>query len=158
MEEYEDIECDAFDAYDAPNAPGATTTIGEQQENGLNRQMIHQSERGMGGKLVGKSRVLKVTSGNAAKRLKLRQETRATTRAGKTAKAEAKQLANQELQIEKARMEGWKQMVMTEVALELQGIKQVHEEAMTIQRQSLQVELERMKQKLEIIEGEVQVL
>lgn len=49
-------------------------------------------------------------------------------------------------------------MVMTEVALELQGIKQAHEEAMTIQRQSLQLELERMKQKLEIVEGEVKFL
>ena len=113
MEEYEDIWCDAFDAFDAPVAPDATTTSGEQ-ENGLNRQMIRQLWRGMEGKLVGNSEVLKATSGNAAKRLKMRQETRATTRAGKA--AEAKQLANKELQTEKARMEEWKQTVMTEVA------------------------------------------
>ena len=157
MEEYEDIECDAPNASDTPDAPDVTTTMGEQ-ENDLDRWMIRQAERGMEGKLVENSGVLKVTSGNAAKRLKSRQETRATTRAGKTAEAAVKQLANQELQIEKARMEGWKQMVMTEVALELQGIKQAYEEAMTIQRQTLQLELEKMKQKLEIVEGEVQLL
>ncbi len=49
-------------------------------------------------------------------------------------------------------------MVMTEVALELQGIKQAHEEAMGIQRQSFQLELERIKEKLEIVEEEVRLL
>lgn len=41
-------------------------------------------------------RVLKLTSGNAAKRLKMRQETRAMTKAGKSAEATIKQIAAQE--------------------------------------------------------------
>ena len=163
MEEYEDIECDAFDAPNAPDAPDAldapdTTTTIEELENFLNRQMIRQTERGMEGKLAGNFGVLKVASGNAPKRLKSSQETRATTRAGKTAEAAVKLLANKELQIEKARMEGWKQMVMTEVALELQGIKQTHEEEMGKQRYDLQLELEKVKEKLEIVESRAVLL
>lgn len=48
--------------------------------------------------------MLKATSGNAAKRLRERQETR-VTRAGKTAEAAVKEIATQELQTEKSRME-----------------------------------------------------
>lgn len=49
-------------------------------------------------------------------------------------------------------------MVITEVILEIQDIKQVYEEAMTIQRQNLQFKLEKMRQKVEIIEEKVQLL
>ena len=124
MEEYENIEYNAFDAPNTPDMPDALnapdrTTIIEELENVLNWQMIRQIERGMEGKLAENSGVLKVASGNAPKRLKSRQETRATTLARKTAKAAVKQLANKELQIEKARIEGWKQMVVIEIALEL---------------------------------------
>ena len=153
MEEYEDMEGDAFDASDAPDA---TTTIGGQEHEATsqNGQMIRQLEVGLEGNPVGNVGVLKTTSGNVAKRLKMRQETRVTTRAGKTAEAAVNQLATQELQIEKARMEGWKQKVMMEVALELQGIKQAHEEAIGIQRQSFQLKLERVKEKLEMVESQ----
>ena len=50
-------------------------------------------------------------------------------------------------------MEEWKQTVMTEVAHELQGIKHAHEEAMGIQRQGFQLELEKVKEKLEMVES-----
>ncbi len=125
MEEYEDIEGDAFDAFDASDAPNATTTSGRQENEvtSQNRRMIRQLDVGLEGKLVGNPGVLKATSGNMAKRHKMRQETRATTRVGKTAEAAVKQLATKELQVEKARMKEGKQMVMTEVVLELQGIK-----------------------------------
>ncbi len=160
MEEYEDIEGDAFDAFDASDAPDATTPSGGQENEvtSQNRRMICQLDVGLEGKLVGNPGVLKATSGNVVKRLKMRQETRATTRAGKTTEAAVKQLATKKLQVEKAQMEGWKQMVMTEVVLELQGIKQAHEEAMGIQRQSFQLELKRIKEKLEIVEEEVRLL
>lgn len=44
---------------------------------------------------------------------------------------------------------------MTKVALELQVTKQANEEIITIQKQSFQLKLERIKQMLEIVEGEV---
>ena len=49
-------------------------------------------------------------------------------------------------------------MVMTEVVLKLQSIKQAHEEAMGIQRQSFQLKLERIKEKLKIVEEKVRLL
>ena len=55
-------------------------------------------------------------------------------------------------------MEGWKQMLMTEVTLELQGIKQAYGEVIGIQRQSFQLKFKRIKEKLEIVKEEVQVL
>lgn len=55
-------------------------------------------------------------------------------------------------------MEEWKQTVMTEVAQKLQGIKPAHEEAMGIQGQGFQLELERVKEKLEIVESKAVVL
>ena len=76
------------------------------------------------------------------RRLKLRQETRGTTRASKSAEAAIKQIVAQELQAEKGRMQEWKQVVMREVARELQGIRQAHEEAIEAQRHSFQMELE----------------
>ena len=160
MEEYENIEGDVYNAFDTSDTPDTATTSGGQENEvtSQNRRMICQLDVGLEGKLVGNLGVLKATSGNVAKQLKMRQETRSITRVRKTAKAAVKQLATKELQVEKARMEGWKQMVMTEVALELQGIKQAHEEAMRIQRQSLQLELERIKEKLEIVEEEVRLL
>lgn len=44
-----------------------------------------------------------------------------------------KQLATKEFQIEKACMEKWKQIVMTEVALKLQGMKQMYIEEIVIE-------------------------
>ena len=133
MEEYEDIENDAFDACDATAA-----TAGEQEHEALhqNRQVARQLELEAERNQSVNLGVLKATSGNAAKRLKVRQETRATTRAGKSAEAAIKQIAAQELQVEKGRMQEWKQVVMQEVARELQAIRQANEEAIEAQRHS----------------------
>lgn len=49
-------------------------------------------------------------------------------------------------------------MVMTEVALELQGMKRAHVEAMGIQSQGFQLELERVKKKLDLVESRLAAL
>ena len=64
--------------------------------------------------------VFKPTSGNATKRLRMRQEARGTTSTDKTAEATLKQIATQEFQAEKGKMQIWKQMIMQEVAHKLQ--------------------------------------
>lgn len=66
---------------------------------------------------------LKATSGNAAKRLNMRQKTRVITRSNKNAEAAIKQIATQELQVEKGRTQEWKQIVIQEVARELHAIR-----------------------------------
>lgn len=48
--------------------------------------------------------VLKATSGNAAKQLKIRQKMRTMARSSKTAEAAIKQIAAQERQIEKEKI------------------------------------------------------
>lgn len=68
------------------------------------RQMEEESERNRSGN----AGILKATSEKATKRLKMRQETRISTRAGKSAEAAIRQLATQELQAEKGRMQEWK--------------------------------------------------
>ena len=68
--------------------------------------------------------VFKPTSGNATKRLRMRQETREATRTTKTAEATPKQIATQEFQAEKGKMEIWEQVIMQEVGHHLQTIKE----------------------------------
>ncbi len=51
--------------------------------------------------------------------------------------------------MEKARMEEWKRKVMGGVAHELLGTRQAQEEAMEVQRQTFQVELENVTEELE---------
>lgn len=63
---------------------------------------------------------------------KNRQTTRVTTRAGRTAETTIKQIASQELQAEKVRIEEWKKNVMEDVIRELQIMKQMEEEAMEV--------------------------
>lgn len=94
--------------------------------------MICQPKMEIKEMLEGNFGVLKATSENRAKRLK----TRATTQAEKTAETVIKQMATKKLYIEKTQIEGQKQIVITEVALKVQGIKQIHEKAIEIQRQS----------------------
>lgn len=87
-----------------------------------------------------------------ATRLKAKQETRVATRGSKSVEAAIKQIATQELLAEKFRMEEWKQKVMSEVGRELQVIKRAHAEAMEVQRQGFQCELEKVREKLELVE------
>lgn len=129
MEEYEEIVNDGCDE---------TAAIAEEQEHEalhqnlqitITRQWELEAERNQS---VNPG-IAKATSGNAAKRLKVRQKTLATTRAGKSAEAAIKQIATQELQAEKGRMQKWKQIVMQEVERELQAIRQAYEEAIEAQ-------------------------
>lgn len=85
---------------------------------------------------MGNARNLKITSGNKAIWLKMRQKTQMTTRASKTTKAAVNQFAKQKLQIKKARIKDWKQKFIIEVALELEDIKQAYKKAMEIQTKS----------------------
>ncbi len=94
------------------------------------------------------SRVLKVTSGKEAKRLKISQETRVTIRQGKTAEAAIKQIGAQELQTENRRMQEWKQIVMQEIWYELQAIRKTNEETIEPQRYSFNMEIEKVKERL----------
>ena len=59
------------------------------------------------------------------------------TRAGKNAEAIIKQIATQELQVQKFRIEKWKQQkVIFEVECELQVIRIVYEKVMEVQKQA----------------------
>lgn len=117
-------------------------------------QIARQLELELERNQLANHRILKATSGNATKQLKMRQETHVATRVTKSAEAAMKQIATQELQVEKKRMQEWKQNVMLEVIRKLQVIKQAHKEVMEAQRESFQVELERIKKKLQM--GETQ--
>lgn len=144
----EDMENDASDVCDA-TASNAERQEHEALHREISRQLGVEVERNQSVNLG----VLKATSGNATKRLKMRQETLGTTRASKSAEAAIKQIAAQELQAEKGRMQEWKQVVMQEVARELQGIRQAHEEAIEAQRHSFQMKLERVREKLQQVES-----
>lgn len=96
--------------------------------------------------------VLKATSNNAAKRLKMKHQTRITALASKTEEATIKHTATQELQAEKIRMQEWKANVMQEVARESQVMKHTQGEVLEAQRQSFQLELEKVREKLHQVE------
>ena len=140
MEEYSDIENDTFDACDA------TSAIVKGQEHEAQHQALQGRQLGAGDERNQslKPGILRAASGNGAKQFKTRQESHVTTRAGKSAEAVIKQVASQELQGENEKMQEWKENVMQDVVRELQVIKQVQEEAMEVQRQSFQVELEKV--------------
>jgi len=123
MEVYNEVENDAPDtpdAYNAYDAP-AGTTKGHHDLQMVRH--VEEEEEADRNQLIDMG-VFKPTSGNAAKRLRMRQETREGTRNGKTVEATLQQIASQEFQAEKGKMQIWKQMIMREVAHELQAIKE----------------------------------
>lgn len=142
MDEYEDMENDTSDATATTPTPEGDAQEAMNQARQTMRQMEEELERNRSGN----AGILKATSGNATTRLKMRQETRITTRAGKSAEAAIKQLATQELQAEKGRMQEWKENVMQEVVREVQVIKQTQDEAIEAQRLSFQMDLERVRE------------
>lgn len=160
MKDYSDIENDTLDAYDATSA----IVKGQEHEAQHQAQQVHKLGAEEERNQSAKSGILRAASGNGAKRFKTRQESRVTTRAGnrKSAKAVIKQVASQELQREKEKMQEWKENVMQDVARELQLIRQVQEEAMEAQRLSFQVELERVGKvweiKSKLLENEIRLL
>lgn len=159
MEEYdEDMKNNAHGAPNATDATNATNKATKEQE----KEALHQSmeiarqlEVELERNHLPSSGVLKATSGNGVKRPIGKQEARGTARASKSAEAAIKQIASQELQAEKARMQVWKQMVMSEVG---QVMKTAQMEAMEAQRQSFQGELERVREKLAQVEMESRTL
>ena len=98
MEEYEDMENDAFDAFDVSGAPDATTVTKRQEQKAASQkeQMVRQLAVEVERNRFGNAGVLKAASGNVAKRAKMR-ETRIITRTGKIIETAAKQMATQEL-------------------------------------------------------------
>lgn len=69
---------------------------------------------------------------------------------GKTAEATIKQIASQELQVEKVRIEKWKKNVMQDVLRELQAMKQTQGE---VQRRGVYIELEKMREELQQVKS-----
>lgn len=145
------------DTFDAPDATDATPAIAQGQQQ-HQTPPEHPGRAENEGNHLAKAGILRATSGNVAKRLKARQESRVTTRAGKSAEAVIKQFASQELRSEKEKMQEWKENVMQEVGREIEIIKQTYEGSMEAQRRSFQLELERMGGKVEQLELEVQAL
>lgn len=122
MEEHEDIGNDA----------STTTAVGHEGtlHQALQRQLEGEAKRNQ----LANTGVLKATSGNATKRLKIKDDARVVTLASKNAEAAIKQIATQKLQAEKGRMQEWKRYVMQEVAQELQAIRPAQDEVIEAQR------------------------
>ena len=117
------------EAIDAPVAYNARDAIAIAIQGSNENETLHQEiEAGLerGNELnVG---ALKATSGNVTKRLGTRQETRGAIRASKNG-TPIQQMATQERQVEKLRMQEWKRKIMAEVAHELQVMKGAQAEA-----------------------------
>ena len=148
MEVYNEVENDANDAGDA--YPHDATAGREHDEPGHNMQMvrhIEEEENADRSDLIDMG-VFKPTTGNATKRLRMRQETREPTRNAKTTEATLKQIANQEFQTEKGKMEIWKQVIMQEVGHQLQTMK----ELAGAQKECFWVEMEELREQLHEME------
>ena len=142
MEVYNEVENDAGDAYPHDATAG--------REQGHNMQMvrhIEEEENADRSDLIDMG-VFKPTTGNATKRLRMRQETRELTRNAKTTEATLKQIANQEFQAEKGKMEIWKQVIMQEVGHQLQTMK----ESAEAQKECFRVEMEELREQLHEME------
>ena len=72
-----------------------------------------------------------------------------TTRAGKT----IKQIASQELQVEKVRIEEWKKNVIQDVLRKLQAMKLTQGKAMEVQKRGVQMELEKVREELQQVKS-----
>ena len=153
MEGYNDVENDAFDAYN--NATTGTAGGQEHEEPCHNLEMVcHvEEEKKTDKNQLVNMRVFKPISGNATKRLKMRQETRETTRAGKTAEATLKQIVTREFQAIKGKMQILKELIMKEVAHKLQAMNKIYEESVEAQKECFRIEMENVKEKLEQMEG-----
>lgn len=106
MEVYNEVENDAGDAY-PHDATAADTAEREYDEPDHNMQIIRhmeEEENADRSDLIDMG-VFRPTSGNATKRLGMRQEARETTRNTKTTEATLKLIANQEFQAEKGKIE-----------------------------------------------------
>ena len=115
MEVYSKLKNNAGNPY--PSNANAGTACKKREGLNHNMQMvrhIQEEENATKNNLI-QIWVFKLISKNATKWLRIRQKTRVS----KNAKATLKQIATQEFQIEKEKMQIWKQMIMQEVAQEL---------------------------------------
>ena len=125
---YIKVENIAGDTY-PHNATAAKTAGYKHEEPGYNMQMvchIKEVENTHRSDLINMG-VFKPRSGNATKQMRVRQETHGRTRTTQIAEAILKQIASQEFQAKKGKMQVWKQMIMKKVALELQTVKELAE-------------------------------
>lgn len=123
---------DLFDMYNDTTAG----TAGKQEYKELCNKLqmvchIEEEEEIERNQLVDMG-VFKLISENATKRLRMRQKTHWTTRASRTTEAILKQIATQEFQAEKKKIQIWKQIIMQEVVHELQAIKKIHEKSLKV--------------------------
>lgn len=145
MEVYNEVENDAGDAY-----PRDATAGHEDDEPGHSMQMVRhmeEEENADRSDLIDMG-VFKPTTGNATKRLRMRQETREPTRDAKTTEATLKLIANQEFQAEKGKMEIWKQVIMQEVGHQLQTMK----ESAEAQKECFRMEIEELREQVQEME------
>ena len=156
MEGYNEVENDACDAHNDATAGAAKGR--EHEMPGHNMQMIRHvgEEEGADRSQLIDIGVFKPTSGNATKRLRLRQATRGTARTDKTAEATLKQIATQEFQAEKGKMEIWKQVIMQEVGHEIQAIKQIHDDAIEAQKQEMEAQRHSFSTEIEMLKERLQ--
>lgn len=116
-----------LDAYDAYNVTASTAAaVGQDQTKQIARQLEIKVEKNQ----LANPKILKTTSRNVAKQLKMRQKTRVTTRARKTAETAIKQIVAQKLQAKKKNMQKRKQIILQKVGYKLQTMRQTHEKAM----------------------------
>lgn len=157
MEDYEGKASDAPDAYNVFDVT-ATTIAAERQGSNKNEALQLGLANGLEKDNVRNVKILKATSGNVSKWLGTKQETRVATQASKNGAIAIQQVATQEGYVEKLCMQEWKQKIIAKVAHELQVMQSTQTEPMEAQRQSFEMELERMREELELYEAKANKL
>lgn len=126
MEKYQNIENNTSNMY---NVYIITTLIIIVVRQNQTEQIAYQLGIKIEKSQLANSKVLKNTSGNIAKLLKMRQKTYLKTKIGKILKAVIKQIAAQKLQAKKKRIQRWKQIIKQEIGHKLQAIRQAYKKA-----------------------------
>ena len=148
MEEYEGVGSNALIAYNATNATSATR--GHEEEAGSQSLMIScQLGREMEKNQLGNPEILKVTSGNAAKR-KPKAETRHGAKERSTSLAALKMIAKQGA-YEKSQLEEWKTDLLNKLTSEIAQIHKAHNFAMEAQREEMENQREQFQFEIHIL-------
>ena len=153
MEVYSELENDAGDAYPGDATTGTAWEVHEGPHHNMQMVRHMEEEEDADRSDLIQMGVFKPTSGNATKRLRIWQETRTS----KNAKATLKQIATQEFQAEKGKMQIWKQMIMQEVAQKLESVREVAE-AQKVEMEMLKRQLQEVEMKSDTLEKELGLL
>lgn len=102
IEEYKNIKNNASDVYNAYNTIASTAAVVEQEQT---MQIVRQLGIEIEKSQLANPGIIKITSENVAKQMKIEQKTHVTTRDRKIAEAVIKQIAAQKLYAEKKRMQ-----------------------------------------------------